>query len=207
MTTPAHARITRDDWLQAARDALVDEGADRVRVAVLAERLGVARSSFYWYFADRTELTDALLDLWEGHNTASLVERADAPAPTITAALLRVFECWADPAVFDVTLEFAIRDWARRDPAVRERLAAADEQRIGALAAMHQRFGFERREALVRARVQYHSQIGLYALGVDETHAERLALLPAYLRVFAGVDASPAELRAFHRTVSRLGRS
>jgi hypothetical protein len=72
---------------------------------------------------------------------------------------------------------------------------------------MHRRFGFERREALVRARVQYHSQIGLYALGIDETHAERLALLPAYLRVFAGVDASPAELRAFRRTVSRLGRS
>ena len=42
---------------------------------------------------------------------------------------------------------------------------------------------------------------------VDETHAERLALLPAYLRVFAGVDASPAELRAFRHTVSRLGRS
>lgn len=204
MSTPAHARITRDDWLQAARTALVDEGADRVRVAVLAERLGVARSSFYWYFEDRAELTDALLDQWAAHNTASLVDRAAAPAPSITAALLRVFECWADPAVFDVPLEFAIRDWARRDLAVRARLAAADEQRIGALAAMHRRFGFPRQEALVRARVQYHSQIGLYALGVDETPAERLALLPDYLRVFAGVDASPDELRAFRRYVKHL---
>lgn len=204
MSTPAHARITRDDWLRAARSALVDEGVDRVRVAVLAERLGVARSSFYWYFADRAELTDGLLAQWEAHNTASLVERAEASAPSITAALLRVFECWADPRVFDVPLEFAVRDWARRDPAVRTRLAAADEQRIGALAAMHRRFGFPAREALVRARVQYHSQIGLYASGLTESTAERLALLPAYLRVFAGVDASPDELDAFRRYLTTI---
>ncbi len=198
-------RVTREDWLRVARDALVHEGADQVKVAVLAERLSVARSSFYWYFTDRDQLTAALLDEWEAHNTSTIQERAARAAATITEATLHVFECWADPRLFDVPLEFAVRDWARRDEGVRHRLAAADESRIDALAAMHRRFGFGRKEALVRARVQYHSQIGLYALGVQETHEERLRLLPVYLRVFAGAEASREELRAFERFVHTVG--
>jgi AcrR family transcriptional regulator len=204
--TPApRTRVTRDDWLRVARDALVNEGVDQVKVAVLAERLQVARSSFYWYFTDRDHLTAALLDEWEAHNTSTIQERAGRPAATITEATLHVFECWADPQLFDVALEFAVRDWARRDQAVHARLATADESRIDALAAMHRRFGFGRKEALVRARVQYHSQIGLYALGVQETHEERRRLLPVYLQVFAGAEASPAELRQFARFVRTVG--
>ncbi len=198
--------MTRADWVHAARRTLVDEGVGQVKVAVLAEQLGVARSSFYWYFTDRDDLLAGLLDEWEAHNTAPLVERAERPAGSVAAALLQVFECWADPELFDAPLEFAVRDWARRDPTVRARLAAADSTRIDALAAMHRRFGDDRHRALVRARVHYHSQIGLYALGVSESDAERLRLLPAYLEVLTGAPADPAELAAFARMVRRLER-
>ena len=33
-------RVTREEWVAAARTALVAEGVEHVRVAVLAERLG-----------------------------------------------------------------------------------------------------------------------------------------------------------------------
>jgi AcrR family transcriptional regulator len=198
--------VTREDWLRAARHTLVSEGIERVKVAVLAEDLGVARSSFYWYFTDREQLTGALLDEWALHNTVSIVERAERPAATITGALLTVFECYADRALFDAQLEFAVREWARRDDRVRTRLAEADTLRINALATLHRRFGYERTEALVRARVHYHSQIGMYALAVEEPQAERFRLLPAYIRVFTGVDASPAELDRFRRWVRSIDR-
>lgn len=197
-------RVTRDEWLGAARDALVADGVDHVRVAVLAERLGVARSSFYWYFADRDELLGALLADWEGHNTASLVERCERVADTITAAMYAVFECWADPSLFDVGLEFAVREWARRDVSVRARLRAADALRLSALAALHARFGSSPAEAEVRARVQYHSQIGLYALGVDEPMDERLRLVEHYVTVFTGRSPTADEARAFEQWVRSL---
>jgi AcrR family transcriptional regulator len=201
---PPQRRVTREDWLEAARQALTREGIGRVKVAVLADELQVARSSFYWYFADREELTDALLDEWAQHNTVSIIERAECPADTITGALLRVFECYADRRLFDVQLEFAVREWARRDDRVRARLGDADSRRIDALAALHRRFGYDHTEALVRARVQYHSQIGMYALGVDEPLVDRLRLLPAYVRVFTGVDATRAELARFRKWVESL---
>ena len=206
MTTPPHSRVSRADWLLAAREALVAGGIDRVRVASLASQLDVARSSFYWYFRDRDDLTAALLDDWEEHNTASLIERAERPADTITGALLHVFECWADPRLFDVQLEFAVRAWARTDDQVRARLAAADGRGIDAFVALHRRFGYDRAESIVRSRVQYHSQIGMYALGVDEPIADRLRMLPTYLRVFTGGQASKDELARFARWVRSLER-
>ncbi|MEY2753678.1 MAG: hypothetical protein RJB65_36 [Actinomycetota bacterium] len=197
-------RVTREEWLAAARSALVTDGVEHVRVAVLADRLGVARSSFYWYFADRDELLAALLDEWEQHNTASLVEHCERPSDSITEAMYAVFECWADPRLFDVGLEFAVREWARRDPDVRERIAAADVVRLSAIAALHRRHGYSRAEADVRARVQYHSQIGLYALGVEESHDERLRMVAGYVKVFTGIEPAPTETRRFARWVRAL---
>lgn len=199
-----HAKVTRQDWLDAARSALVSEGVERVKVAVLADRLEVARSSFYWWFRDREQLLLALLDQWEGANTASIIERSHRPASTVNEAILGVFECWADPSLFDARLEFAVRDWARRDPTVKERLAAADALRLGALAELHERFGCTPRQAEVRARVQYHSQIGLFALGVDEPTHRRLELLGDYVQVFSGVAPTDEELARFVAFVRSL---
>lgn len=199
-------RVSRDDWVQAALAALVDAGIGRVKVAVLAEQLGVARSSFYWYFTGRDDLEAALLELWEVHNLAPIIERAAREAPTVTAAVLGLFECWADPDLFDHRLEFAVRDWARRDDAVRARLERADLRRIEAISELHRRYGDDDEVAMVRARVQYHSQIGMYALGVDESVDDRLRMVATYVRIFTGVDAKRAELVAFERWVRERSR-
>ena len=194
-------RVSRDDWVQAALGALVEAGIGRVKVAVLAEELDVARSSFYWYFTGRDDLETALLDVWEARNLAPIIDRAARPAPTVTAAVLGLFECWADPDLFDHRLEFAVREWARRDDAVRNRLERADARRIEAIAELHRRYGDVDEVAMVRARVQYHSQIGMYALGVDESVDERLRMAATYVRIFTGVEATRAELVAFERWV------
>lgn len=56
----------------------------------------------------------------------------------------------------------------------------------------------------MRARVQYHSQLGLYASGVDETTVERLRLVAEYVKVFTGVEPTPGELDRFRTTVRHI---
>ena len=48
--------------------------------------------------------------------------------------------------------------------------------------------GFADDEAFVRARICYFHHVGYYALGVQESHAERRKLMPIYTRVLAGRD-------------------
>jgi AcrR family transcriptional regulator len=180
----SHGKASRTEWLEAALDTLRNDGIDQVRVLTLAQRLGVNRSSFYWYFKSRENLLDQLIGAWSVRNTASIVERARRPAATITAAVLGIFECWTDERFFDPKLDFAVRAWATRDVAIEAAVVSADQTRLDAIDAMYARYGFD--DSLVRARVLYYTQVGYYALGVDEPISVRLGYTPAYLRALTG---------------------
>jgi AcrR family transcriptional regulator len=192
-----NVKATRDDWLDVALRALALEGVAHVTVLNLSEGLGVSRSSFYWYFKNRDELLDALLDRWDRLNTRSIVAQAEAPAATVSDAVCNVFRCWVNPAIFSPRLDFAVREWARRSAHVRRALDRSDRVRTEALKALFVRFGYEDENAFVRARVLYYMQIGYYALDLREPIETRLNLTPHYLKAFTGVDPSGAEIDAF----------
>jgi AcrR family transcriptional regulator len=192
-----NVKATRDDWLDVALSALAVEGVAYVTVLNLCERLRVSRSSFYWYFKNRGELLDALLDRWDRLNTRSVVTQAEEPATTVNQAVCNVFRCWVNPAIFSPRLDFAIREWARRSPSVCKALDRSDRVRTEALKAMFVRFGYDDGDAFVRARVLYYMQIGYYALDLREPIETRLNLTPHYLKAFTGVDPNEAEIDEF----------
>ena len=101
-------KATREDWLQLAKDVLVRDGIEGVKIKPLGETLDVSRSSFYWYFQSRQDLLDALLQHWQSTNTTALIEMAGRPANTITEAVGNVFRCVINPKLFDPRLDFAI---------------------------------------------------------------------------------------------------
>lgn len=189
-----NTKVTREDWLSVAMDLLVSEGVAEVKVLSIGERLGVSRSSFYWYFKSRKDLLDALLDHWQNTNTAALVHHARLPAGTITGAVCNVFRCWIDPDLFNHRLDFAVREWARRDGAIRRVIDRSDALRVNAFAAMFERYGFDPAEAEVRARILYFMQVGYYALELSEPLEERMNRVSNYLLGFTGRAPDKAEI-------------
>ena len=189
-----HTKATRDDWIRVALETLIRDGVDSVKVLTLADRLGVSRSSFYWYFRNRDRLLDALLAHWQDTNTRAVVEQAALPSTSIVHGVTHIFRCWVDERLFDPRLDFAVRDWARRSEAVRAELDRADEARVNAIAELFRRHGWPEREAFVRSRVLYFMQIGYYALDLGETLEQRKVLAGSYLKAFTGQDPTPEEL-------------
>ena len=110
-----NTKVTRRDWINLALQTLISDGIESVRVLPLGQKLGVSRSSFYWYFESRQDLLDQLLAHWRDTNTRAIFERAQRPAESIIMGVMNVFECWADERLFDPRLDFAIREWARRN--------------------------------------------------------------------------------------------
>jgi len=192
-----NVKVTRDEWLCAALAVLTSDGVEAVKIADLAAQLQVSRSSFYWYFRNRTDLLDALLAHWQSTNTAALVAQANAPAATITEAVCNVFRCNIDTRLYDPTLDFAIRDWARRSDHVRDILSASDGERLEALRAMFERYGYAAQNARARARVLYYMQMGYEDARLGESLEERLKLVPDYLLAFTGQAASAQEIADF----------
>lgn len=191
-------RGTPDLWLDAAYQLLVDGGVEAVKVMPLAERLGLSRTSFYWHFPDREALLAGLVDRWKAKNTGNLIARCEAPASTITEAMLNLFDCWYDDGLFDSRLEFAMRTWSLTDPAVAAAMNEADAARVAAIAALFRRFGYGEAEADTRARTLYLTQVGYIAVRSEESLDVRLSRNPAYVLTFCGLAPAADEIAAFN---------
>ncbi|WP_298920500.1 TetR/AcrR family transcriptional regulator [uncultured Roseobacter sp.] len=189
-------KVTRQDWLDAAREALIEHGVEGVKVQLLGARLNVSRSSFYWYFKSRQDLLDALLDHWQQTNTAALIAKVETPAETITAAVSNIFRCFVNPDLFNTRLDFAIRDWARRSDEVRAVLRASETERLEALRSLFVRFGYPELEAIARARILYYMQIGYDDAQLNEPMQERSRLNASYILGFTGQEPTPDEVDA-----------
>ena len=121
------ARVPREMWVRQGLRVLADGGPDAVRVEPLARALGVTRGSFYWHFADRRALLDAMLDAWERSTTEDVIGLLESEGGDAAVKLRRLL-AMASPRV--LMTDLAVRDWARRDQAVAERLACVDNRRM-----------------------------------------------------------------------------
>jgi AcrR family transcriptional regulator len=199
-------KVTAADWLKIALRTLIGEGVEQVRILPLAKKLGVSRSSFYWYFKDREDLLNKLLEYWKNKNSASIVSRSCRDSASITDALIYLFECWIDETIYDPRLDFAIREWARRSRKIKEIVVRSDDERVAAIAAMFRRHGFPDQDAFIRARIVYYMQIGYYSVDLHEALRARIANLAAYVRAFTGAEPGQPELQRFSRLTDEVER-
>jgi len=193
-------RGSREIWIQAAYEALIETGIDAVKVMPLADRLGLSRTSFYGHFTDRAELLDGLITLWQTKNTGNLIRRTEDYAESITEAILNVFDLWLLPDLFDSRLEFAVRNWAHADPKLQNLLDEADTVRVEAFQAMFERFGYDALYANIRANTVYQTQIGYISMKKTaplEPLQPRLDRMPYYAEIFSGEKVTGAETARF----------
>jgi AcrR family transcriptional regulator len=143
-------RVTgRDDWIGAAAAALAEGGADGVRVEALARQMGVTKGSFYWHFADRAALLEALLERWEAGACGAGGGVGAARPEERVAALLRSM---ARPATGSDAEVFA---WARRDRGVAERVSEVERARVVFLKEQLAAMGASLMDAHRRAEAGY----------------------------------------------------
>src|ERR1700739_1893651 len=124
----AITRTPRSRWIEEGLRALAAGGPDAVRVEVLAQALGVTKGGFYGHFADRNALLDEMLDSWERMSTDEVLERVERHGGDVRAKLRLAGALTFSSELLPVDL--AIRDWARRDQAVAERLRRVDNRRM-----------------------------------------------------------------------------
>lgn len=191
-------RGSPEAWFQAAIEILLESGVEAVKISALAKRLGLSRTSFYWFFNDRDALLMALLNAWKEKNTGSIIRQTDAYAASLTEATLNVFDCWIDQDLFDSKFEFAMRSWSLQSAEIKAEVHEADTIRLTALTNMFKRYGFSDVESDVHARTIYLVQIGYISMQTKESLSERMLRIPEYIKTFTGQYPSKTELERFH---------
>jgi AcrR family transcriptional regulator len=153
-------RLSREDWIAAALDAIAQGGLAAVAVEPLAARLAVTKGSFYSHFSTRDELINAALQSWEhSHGQAELDRFAaiDDPAERLQALLLAAVT-FSQGSGLSVHVGLLGELADERAAGV---LARVNESRIRLLTRTYGQLGFSRPRAGDRARLAYAAYLGL----------------------------------------------
>ncbi len=189
-----NARLTRDDWIEAAMSTLQKKSIDGVRIEVLARELGITKGSFYSYFRSRAELLTAVIETWERRATLAIIRRLEEGDRSAAEKLRTVFDLATTrmPDVPGGQLELAIRAWSRREPAVRKAVEAVDQARQAYMAALFRQMGRSPFEAQALSRLCYRYIAGRNILRQPSQEAEDPALEAAVQRIVLGEAADVA---------------
>lgn len=181
--------LGREVWLDTARQALIEEGTAGIEINKLAKRLGSSRGGFYWFFKDRAQLLEELLEYWARTSTVLFERILQLPGRNGTERFSALINLWIDEEDYDPKWDGAVRDWARTSKSVRTVVQAVDRKRIAVLEQIFNDVGYKGKDAHIRARVMYYHQVGYYALGVQESRKERRSLIPYYHKVLTGLES------------------
>lgn len=191
--------LSTEDWIRVAREVLIREGVEAVKIDRLARECGVTRGGFYWRFKSRGDLLDKLIEDWRTTNTAPFLKALTGPG-TPDEHFMALTMLWLEERDYRPDYDTAVRAWARTSPKVAEVVHQVDDQRIDALRKVYVRAGYSEDEAFVRARITYFHQVGYYAMGVRESSARRAELVQLYYRALFGsegqfFDAKPDDAK------------
>jgi AcrR family transcriptional regulator len=167
-------RTPRKRWVEEGLQALAAGGPDAVRVEPLAKSLGVSKGGFYWHFEDRQALLDEMLDAWERLSVDVPIEAVET-AGEDSRARLRLLSSLASAKVLDIDL--AVRDWARRDPAVAARLRRIDNRRMDYLRSLFAGFAADEEDAEARSLLAFSLWIGNHFIAAEHGDRGRAAVL------------------------------
>ena len=169
-------RTPRATWIDEGLRALAIGGPDAVRIDALAKGLGVTRGGFYWHFAARQALLDEMLDAWERSTTDEVIEQVQSSGGDAKVKLRRTFDVTSSTEGL-LTVDLAVRDWARRDPAVAERLRRVDNRRMQYLRSLFGAFCPDADDVEVRCLVFYSLWIGSHFIAADHGARSRADVL------------------------------
>ena len=176
----APIRTPRTSWVDAGLRALAAGGPDAIRVEALAQSLGVTKGGFYWHFDDRRALLEEMLDTWERAGVDEVIERVEAGGGDGRAKLRRL-SALAASSDEPLRIDLAVRDWARREQAVADRLRRVDNRRMDYVRSLFGAFCPDEDDVEARCMVFYSLWIGSHFIAADHgsrsrSHVVALAL-------------------------------
>jgi AcrR family transcriptional regulator len=174
-------RTPRSQWIEEGLRALAAGGPNAVRVELLARALGVTKGGFYWHFDGRRALLEEMLATWERTSVDDVIERIESEGGDGRTKLRQLF---AVAAASDQVLrtDLAVRDWARRDERVAERLRRADNRRMDYMRSLFGAFCPDEDEVEVRCLLGFSLWIGNHFIAADHGPRTRAEVLRLALR-------------------------
>ncbi len=149
--------VRLNEWYECALDTLLKEGPDKLRPDIIASKLNVSKSSFYWHFKNGDELINQALQYWDDEYTKTVTK---SPLMSQISPTERLYQTMI--MIYDNNLtryEPCIRAMAEYVPKAKKIILHVYSERMSFLRSIFKELGFKGEELEFRTRqfVCYHS--------------------------------------------------
>ena len=133
-------RISKAQWLDMALEVLETDGVAGVRIEILAKRLEISKSGFYWHFKNRNHLLKDVLDYWSHELTKVVTENPQLLSLKPKSRLIKTAEMILEQ---DLTrYEIPIRQWALQDAVAARAVRKVNRLRLDFIGGAFSELGF-----------------------------------------------------------------
>ena len=133
-------RISKAQWLDMALEVLETDGVAGVRIEILAKRLEISKSGFYWHFKNRDHLLKDMLDYWSHELTEVATENSQLLTLKPKSRLIKTAEMILE---HDLTrYEIPIRQWALQDAVAARAVRKVNRLRLDFIGGAFSELGF-----------------------------------------------------------------
>lgn len=172
------AEVTTESWIAAGFNELARTGVEGVRVEVLAKNLGVTKGGFYRRFRDRAALLEAMLASWSSGRIAAIEKHASLDGATARERLRALIELYSGRMNTEgMSIELAIRQWARSDEPAANAVASVDAARLKNVGQLYRATGLQAEEADAQAFLFYCFVFGQSLLFLERGPRKRAQLV------------------------------
>lgn len=155
------SRMNKADWIEAAMRLLVEGGPEALRVDRLCLALGITKGSFYWHFASRDALIEAMAADWAERRPAAALAEAEQSGTTPAERLDHLAQgFWRDDIV---QYDAAMRAWGVSEPRIRAAIETTDRQITAYVQSQFEAMGATPAETRARALILFYCSIGISA--------------------------------------------
>lgn len=170
------ARLSKKDWLEEGFKILTEFAQDKLKILYLCERLGVTRGSFYHHFTSIDNYISELMEAWEEENTMEFIRVAsqgktlEEKMELLNSQVIQTHQA----------LETSIRSWSFYHPTVKKHLEKVDRIRLSFLENIFTESGLSKKEARLKAKLEYILLVGLQQLFPNMSKKEMMAIYDMY---------------------------
>ncbi len=150
-------RVTKEQWLSAALEALLEGGIENVKVEKLARQLNISKSGFYWHFKNRRDLLKEIIGYWSREYTEVIAGNIELKALNPKERLFKIMQTIQDYSL--ARYDTAMRAWALSDKEAYKAVKNVYKIRHDYIKGIFSELGFQGDDLEMRTRlfVVYHS--------------------------------------------------
>ncbi|MGO4541049.1 TetR/AcrR family transcriptional regulator [Paenibacillus sp. 2TAB19] len=178
------------DWIVLGIDKFAEGGESALVVEKLARQLGSSKTSFYWYFKDRSQYVSRIIAEWHERATTSVITRNTALASLPPQRQARELMITMFSFNGGGDFQFYLRKLGETEDSYRTMLHHLEQQRLRYMSELLIRCGLTQEAAVRSSELVYSYYLGWYERNkfhtITKDHAEEQA---DFLLAFVGIDS------------------